>query len=107
MKTGVWIHFDLGINGDYEGMYAWLDDHLAHECGESLAFVRYDADKNLFEELKADISENVTLAPKNRIYVIFKDDAGNVTGNFLYGRRRRAPWTGYGSPGMEAAADES
>ncbi|MFH1115168.1 MAG: hypothetical protein V1792_14760 [Pseudomonadota bacterium] len=39
MKKGVWIYFDLGINGDYEGMYEWLDKHNAHACGENFAFV--------------------------------------------------------------------
>jgi hypothetical protein len=107
MATGVWIYFDLGINGDYEGMYSWLDDHDAHACGDRLAFVRYKFGDNLFEELKADILNSVDVAQKNHIYVIFKDEAGNVTGKFLVGRRMRAPWVGYGSADQQEAADVS
>ena len=31
----VWISYDLGIRGDYEGLYAWLDSHRAKECGDA------------------------------------------------------------------------
>lgn len=33
----IWLSFDLGVSGDYEGMYAWLDDKRAKECGSSVA----------------------------------------------------------------------
>jgi hypothetical protein len=33
-RAAVWISFDLGVRGDYEGMYAWLDTHNAKECGD-------------------------------------------------------------------------
>ena len=26
MQTRIWLSFDLGVSGDYEGMYMWLDD---------------------------------------------------------------------------------
>lgn len=107
MRRGVWIYFDLGINGDYERMYEWLDNHDAHACGENLAFVRYSYEENLFETLKADICNEVDLVPKNHIYVIFKDDPGNVVGKFLFGKRMKAPWIGYGSADEEEAEDES
>jgi hypothetical protein len=29
-----WISFDLGLQGDYEPLYEWLDRHEALECGE-------------------------------------------------------------------------
>ena len=31
----IWLSFDLGISGDYEGMYAWLDDKNAQECARA------------------------------------------------------------------------
>ncbi len=97
MDVGVWIFFDLGIKGDYEGMYAWLDNRRARACGENLAFLRFAPEGNLFEKLKTDISTHVELASKNSIYVIFKDEAGNVVGKFLFGTHIRPPWTGYGA----------
>jgi len=107
MRRGVWIYFDLGINGDYEGIYEWLDNHNAHACGEHLAFVRYEFNNDLFEELKGDIETQVNLVNKNHIYVVFKDEAGNVVGKFLVGKRMKAPWIGYGSADEEEMIDES
>ena len=88
-------------------MYEWLDNHNAHACGENLAFVRYEFGDNLFEELKNDIKTNIDLVNKNHIYVIFKDEAGNVLGKFLAGERIKAPWTGYGAAEEEEAIDAS
>lgn len=28
---------NLGVQGDYEGLYAWLGEHRAKECGDSVA----------------------------------------------------------------------
>jgi len=42
MHTAMWMSYDLGVKGDYEGLYAWLDDHDAKECGNSVAFLRYE-----------------------------------------------------------------
>ncbi|MEW6348079.1 MAG: hypothetical protein AB1646_03400 [Thermodesulfobacteriota bacterium] len=86
-------------------MYAWLDNRRAHACGENLAFVRYEFEKNLFDELKADISTHVELAPKDSSYVVFKDEAGNQLGKFVVGKRIRAPLTGHGAPEGEDSVD--
>jgi hypothetical protein len=32
MKKAVWISFDLGVQGDYEGLYGWLDRLDAQTC---------------------------------------------------------------------------
>ena len=37
VKQLVWLSFDLGVNGDYDGMYTWLDAYKAKECGDSMA----------------------------------------------------------------------
>lgn len=29
----MWLGYDLGVKGDYPGLYAILDDHDAIECG--------------------------------------------------------------------------
>jgi len=42
MKKAVWISYDLGIKGDYQGLYSWLDDHDAIECGNSVAFIQFE-----------------------------------------------------------------
>ena len=62
MTKAVWISFDLGVSGDYEGMYSWLDSHGAKERGDSLAFIKeYEAQRDLVAELKRDIKESVEL----------------------------------------------
>lgn len=45
MEKAVWITYDLGVQGDYKGLYAWLDDHQATECGDSTAFFNYELKK--------------------------------------------------------------
>jgi len=107
MKRAVWLSFDLGINGDYEGMYAWLANREATECGDNFGFFRYESKGDLLNQLAADIRENVELTKKNRIYVIYLGDDGKVKGSFLFGKRKQAPWTGYGSVKEEELVDEA
>ena len=95
MKHLIWVSYDLGVSGDYEGMYAWLDGHGAKECGDSLASLSYEhPNADVVEDLKADIQSAVSLAPRNRIYVIRQED-GKMKGKFVFGSRRSSPWTGY------------
>jgi hypothetical protein len=51
----VWISYDLGVRGDYESIYSWLDAHGAKECGDSLAVLTYRHDGQLIDKLKADL----------------------------------------------------
>lgn len=95
MKTTVWISYDLGVNGDYEGLYSWLDDHGAKECGTSVAYLTYKHPGDLMATLKDDIKDMVSLDKRSRIYVVRKDGE-RIRGSYLVGRRRAAPWEGYG-----------
>jgi hypothetical protein len=107
MKKAIWLSYDLSVKGDYEGLYAWLDDIGAKECGDSLAFFNYEisSDEDLIEALKKEIKENVSLTKRDRIYIIFRCDDGNLKGKFLFGKRKSAPWTGYGSKQTEPEED--
>lgn len=96
MKRAIWISYDFGIRGDYEGIYAWLDEKSASECGDSLAFLKYECSGDLIESLKKDIEESVEVTKKTRIYVIWRDDdTEKMKGRFIFGRRKSSPWTGY------------
>jgi hypothetical protein len=106
IKT-VWISFDLGVSGDYEGVYAWLDEHGAKECGDSVALVQYEPHRDLVAELRKEFEENVKLTSRSRIYVIYRGDDTKIKGTWLVGSRRQAPWTGYGSLEGEGATDET
>jgi hypothetical protein len=96
----IWISYDLGVQGDYEGLYAWLDHHEAKECGDTLAFLSYRYKDDLIEELKGDLSEAVRTDKRTRIYVIYRDaDTTRARGKFIFGGRRAATWVGYAQSG--------
>ena len=99
MENLIWLSFDLGVRGDYEGMYAWLDDQKAKECGSSVAFFSYSHDgEALCESLKAEIEAAVSLDKRSRIYIVYREKT-RLRGHFLVGRRKSAPWVGYGIHG--------
>ena len=101
-KKAVWISYDLGVKGDYQGLYAWLDDQKAIECGNNVAFIRYTttSEKKLLADLKKDLQEHVEFKSGDRIYVVRRetvDEGEKVSGKFIIGKRRANSWKGYGS----------
>ena len=105
MESIVWMSYDLGVSGDYEGLYAWLDDHDAKECGNSVAWFSFSHEGDVLESLKAEIESVVSLNKRSRIYVIYKDkDDGRRKGRFIIGGRKSAPWDGFGT--HEADSDD-
>jgi hypothetical protein len=112
MQRSLWISFDLGVRGDYEGMYAWLDTHEAIECGDSVAYVKYDYEGDLIESLREDIKNAVEVTKKTRIYVVWQDPVTHSTkGRFVLGSRKAPPWAGYaastGDEESDSGSDES
>lgn len=106
MRKSLWMSYDLGVNGDYEGLYSWLDDHDAKECGDSVAYFQFSYDGDLFESLKSSISEAITVNRRARIYVVYRDqDQAKVKGRFIFGRRKGAPWEGFGTNAAHDGAD--
>jgi hypothetical protein len=104
-KQKVWLCFDLGVRGDYESLYAWLDRHGAKECGDSLAWFPYEDSGEIEEDLRRDLKEAVAIDKKSRIYLI-RFSGGKFRGRFLFGSRRSAPWAGY-APSEEPEEDTS
>ncbi|TSA37100.1 MAG: hypothetical protein D4R64_06190 [Porphyromonadaceae bacterium] len=103
-RKAIWISYDFGLKGDFTGLFTWLDNHSAVECGNGLAFFRHDISKlegtdseSLIKLLTADIKETVKLSKTDRVYIIFKDTSTNkVKGEFINGNRKQSPWEGYG-----------
>jgi hypothetical protein len=97
MKKAIWISYDLGVDGDYQGMYSWLDSNRAVECGDSLAFITRQINNDKFlEEIKKEIREAVNLKKNDRVYVIYINSKDKrVKGQFIFGGRKRAPWEGF------------
>lgn len=101
MQSGIWISYDLGVRGDYEGMYVFLDALDAKECGDSTSFCVFKYQKDLLTELKAAIKKQVTLTNRSRIYVIYPAANGKYKGKFLSGRRKHPAWAGYAGQGSD------
>jgi hypothetical protein len=107
-SSTVWISYDLGVRGDYESLYAWLDAHDAKECGDSVAVFTYTYEgSSLLATLTADLKSSVTIDKRSRIYVICREQAERKSrGRFIFGNRRAAPWTGYAHSETESVDDE-
>lgn len=105
MKIAVWLSYDLGITGDYTGLYRWLDTHHGIECGNSTSFIKFEYREDFLTEIKSSMEEFVETKSMDRIYIIYKDVENNKTvGKFLIGNRKAAPWAGY-APSNEVIED--
>jgi len=105
MKISVWMSYDLGIRGDFNGLYQWIDSHNGKECGNSIALIEFDYQKDFLSELKSDLKSHIEIKNTDRIYIIFKDETTEtVRGRFLIGNRKASPWEGY-APSRETSED--
>ncbi len=97
----VWLSYDLGLRGNYDLLYEWLDGLKAEECGESVATfkTKKQCDK-IAKELRDMFGDSA------RFYLIFRQD-GKLTGKFLIGKRKQPPWAGFSKAweGMEDILD--
>ena len=96
VEKTIWLSYDLGIDGDYENLYAWLDQLKARECGDNLAVIKYkiESESDISSMILDDLKSLVTLRTKDRIYIIYRDK-GKVKGKFITGKRKPPPWEGY------------
>jgi hypothetical protein len=107
-KAAIWISFDLGVRGDYEGLYAWLDRHGAKECGDGVAFLNYEYSGELIDALKKDIEESMQISKKTRMYVMYREpDTKKMKGQFILGGRKASPWEGYAEQTTQVDVDET
>ncbi len=97
MNIAVWLSYDLGLKGDYESLYEWLDSKDAIECGDSLAFFKIEKKQNMLEAIKKDLKKHVNFGPKDRVYLILPSESksGSTVGKFIFGRRKQSPWEGH------------
>jgi len=108
IKSAIWVSYDLGVQGDYPGIYSWLDEHQAIECGDNLAFLNYEYSGSLLEALTADLKKSVEMTKRTRIYVIYRDqETKKMKGNFIFGGRKAAPWSGFAIAVGSSESDEA
>ena len=109
-KQRVWMSFDLGVRGDYDGLYQWLDEKGAVECGNGVATFEYEFSDSaismnsfepIFDELKEDLKKQIdSIEQKGRIYALTMiGDKSKPAGVFLFGKRKASPWEGYANIG--------
>ncbi len=105
----LWISYDLGMNGDYDGMYTFLDKNKAVECGDSMArIINYNIGKDFRKDLLSKMKKNVELDSDSRVYYIFHDkERGILRSGFIWGKRKRAPWYGYDDDLSDIYEDEN
>lgn len=112
IEKAIWLSYDLGIGGDYPGLYKWLDNHKAIECGNSVAFFSYKIANNKLNQLPEvvynDIIKNVNLRAGDRLYIIrreVEESSTLIKGSFIFGRRKSNPWDGYGDVSSVGSED--
>jgi hypothetical protein len=94
----IYLTYDLGIGGDYNALFTWLDKHGAKECGESTALIKFQLPEKLSPEdaVKNEMEKEVALRPGDRVYLLYRDKATHaLTGKFIFGKRKAATWAGY------------
>jgi len=106
MVKTFWLSYDFGLKGDYEGLYAWLDNLKAKECGDSLAIIHVECGSDYLKEIRNNFESSVQCSSGVRVYLIWRDEeTGQIRGNFLFGKRKPAPWKGYGNIYEETGED--
>lgn len=90
----LWLVYDLGLDTDYEMLYTFLDTSGAKECGTGVAHFKEKYFEDL-ETLKKSMSDILDIEKNDRIYIIYKDPENKLHGKFLFGNRKKNPWTGY------------
>lgn len=113
-RKAIWISYDFGLKGDYTGLYTWLDNHNAVECGNGLAYCNYDTsnlsqsvvNEQLIKHITKDLKEHIKLSKTDRLYIIWNDnETKRVKGEFVSGSRKQSPWEGYGKLSNEHTID--
>ena len=103
-----WLSYDLGIDGDYDNLYKWLDEIGARECGDGLCSFKLDVsdEEPAGAVLRAIKNRKVKLRSKDRLYLIWRTREKLVSGKFIHGSRRNGPWTGYAVTDADVTEEE-
>jgi hypothetical protein len=92
------MSYDLGVDGDYDGLYHWLDKVGAKECGDSVASFDFKYSSKFEVELKRALKGAFKVTKRTRVYIVRrepKNGESRVKGSWLIGSRRAAPWAGH------------
>lgn len=85
-----WLSYDLGLGGSYDGLYTWLAQLDARECGDGVATFTSDlSPEQMKRALKAIVGK------MGRVYLVGAGKDGKWRGQWLIGARKPAPWVGH------------
>ena len=101
----MWLVYDLSFGGDYDALFTFLDQNRAAECGEGVAYFAYSYQEDLIKELQKDL-ESAFRPGKDRAYVMYNNN-GKMRGKWIFGNRKKAPWSGYALADADTADDEA
>ena len=107
MTKTIFITYDLGIRGDFDSLYTWLDENNAEERGYGLAVIKkFSVDSSLKKDIDFMRSVRDILAAKmkitssDRIYMVWNSvENDKIKAGFLFGKSKQAPWTGFAQKG--------
>ncbi len=87
-KVRYWLSFDLGLRGNYDELYEWLDTVGAKECGDNVAtFLSTKTREQIAKELSGFLGSDKNV----KVYAVTRKHGGK----FILGRRKAAAWIGY------------
>lgn len=102
MEAYVILTYDLGISGDYKGLFKFMDSHEAIETAGNTGVFKFQYKANLKEELKSEIEKYVKINEGDRIYCFSKPvNENNFFGFFVAGGRVTPPWKGFSQERVE------
>jgi len=114
MKS-IWLCYDFGLKGNYAALFTFLDNHDAIDCGNGLAYFKYEnkdflKSEELIKKLESELKELISPSASDRIYVIWRNDdktVATVKGRFLFGNRKTPPWNGYATKDGDGQEEEA
>lgn len=104
MKKTIFISYDFGLKGDYEGLFKWLDENEAEERGYGIGVIKeyaYDeniikTDNDFFKFIKDELTQRIKVGSSDRLYMIWNSlESDKIKAGFLFGKHKQSPWTGY------------
>lgn len=103
MIKNIFVTFDFGMKGDYDGLFKWLDENNAEERGYGVARIpSYNLDKNITTDLavlksvRETLKERINIGNSDRIYLMWPSlEKKSLAAGFAFGKQKQAPWEGF------------
>ena len=104
MKRPIFISYDFGMKGDYDGLFKWLDENKAEERGYGIGFIKeYNYKENSIKTdidflrfVRSELKKRIKIGSSDRLYMIWNSlESSKIKAGFLFGKSKQSPWTGF------------